>query len=63
MDVRAEGSVALDDLDVTAEAGGQYQALIKTFAVDVNDGVLDLRFRAVNEAAVVSAITVVPQAP
>ena len=62
MDVQAEGDVVFDDLDVTNEAGGEYQALVKTFAVDVNDGTLDLRFRAVNKAAVVSAIAIVAQA-
>jgi hypothetical protein len=31
--------------------------------VDVEDGTLDLRFRAVNKAAVVSAIAVEAQAP
>jgi hypothetical protein len=62
MDVRAEEDVVFDDLDVTAEAGGAYQALVKVFAVDVSDGTLDLRFRAVNKAAVVSAIAVAPQA-
>jgi hypothetical protein len=61
MDVQAEEDLAFDDLDVTSEAGGEYQALVKTFAVDVNDGTLDLRFRAVNKAAVVSAIAVARQ--
>jgi hypothetical protein len=61
MDVQAEGDVIFNDLDVTAEAGGEYQALVKTFAVDVNDGTLDLRFRAVNKAALVSAIAVAIQ--
>jgi hypothetical protein len=61
MDVRSEEDVVFDDLDVTAEAGGAYQALVKTFTVDVSDGTLDLRFRAVNKAAVVSAIAVGPQ--
>jgi hypothetical protein len=61
MDVQAEEDVVFNDLDVTAEAGGAYQALVKTFAVDVNDGTLDLRFRAVNKAAVVSAIAVAAQ--
>ena len=61
MDVTAEGALIFDDLDVTAEAGGEYQALVKTFAMDVTDGTLDLRFRAVNKAAVVSAIAVAAQ--
>jgi hypothetical protein len=62
MDVQAEDDLVFDDLDVTAEAGGEYLALVKTFAVDVNDGTLDLRFRAVNKAAVVSAVAVAAQA-
>jgi hypothetical protein len=62
MDVRAEEDLVFDDLDVTAEAGGAYQALVKTFAVDVTDGTLVLRFRAENKAAVVSAIAVAAQA-
>jgi hypothetical protein len=61
MDVWAEEDQVFDDLDVTAEAGGEYQALVKTFAVEVGDGTLDLRFRAVNKAAVVSAIAVAAQ--
>jgi hypothetical protein len=61
MDVQAEADVVFGDLDVTAEAGGEYQALVKTFAVDVSDGTLDLRFRAVNKAAVVSGIAVAAQ--
>ena len=62
LDVKAEADVVFDDLDVTAEAGGEYQALVKAFAVDVTDGTLDLRFRAENKAAVVSAIAVAAQA-
>jgi hypothetical protein len=61
MDVQAEGDLAFDDLDLTAEAGGEFQALVKTFAVDVSDGTLELRFRAVNKAAVVSAIAITAQ--
>ena len=61
MDVKAEEDVVFDDLDVTAEASGAYQALVKTFTVDVLDGTLDLRFRTVNKAAVVSAIAVAAQ--
>jgi hypothetical protein len=61
MNVQAEEDLAFDDLDVTVEAGGEYQALLKTFAVDVNDGTLDLRFRAVSKAAVISAIAVAAQ--
>jgi hypothetical protein len=63
MDVMAEENVALQGLDVNAEAGGTYNALVKTFTVNVSDGRLDLRFVVVNKAAVVSAIAVVPRAP
>ena len=61
MDVKAEEDVVFDDLDITTEAGGEYQALVKTFAVDVTDGTLDLRFRVENKAAVASAIAVTAQ--
>jgi hypothetical protein len=63
MDVQAEGQTFLDDLDVTAEAGGVYHALVKTLAVGVSDGRLDIRFRAVNGAALVCAIAVEEQSP
>ena len=46
----------------TAEAGGTFNALEKTFTVNVSDGRLDLGFKAVNKAAVVSAIAVAQQA-
>jgi hypothetical protein len=59
MDVVAEGVVALDDLDVDAEAGGLYRALVKTFPVSVEDGVLNLQFLKVSKGAIVSAIEVV----
>ena len=62
MDVVAEGVVALDDLDVNAEAGGLYRALIKTFTVNVSDGTLNLQFLKVDKAAIVSAIAVVERA-
>lgn len=61
MDVKAEGAVVLDHLDIAAEAGGLYRALVKTFVVSASDGVLDLEFVAVNKAAVVSAIGAVQQ--
>jgi hypothetical protein len=62
MDVLAEGGVALDDLDVNAEAGGLYRALVRTFPVTVEDGVLNLQFVKVNKGAIVSAIEVVERA-
>jgi len=62
MDVVAEGQVALDDLDINAEAGGLYRALVKTFPVTVEDGVLNLQFLRVGKGAIVSAIEVVERA-
>lgn len=61
MDVLAEGSLVFNDLDVNAEAGGTFQALIKTFNTPVTDGTLDLDFVSVNKQAVVSGIAVVQQ--
>ena len=58
MDVLAEGEVALDNLDIKAQAGGAYRALIKTFTVNVSDGRLDLKFVKVNKAALVCGIEV-----
>jgi hypothetical protein len=61
MDIWSEGNLIFDDLDVETEAGGTYQALIKTFSVNVTDGTLDIQFQMVNKAALVSAIAVVQQ--
>ncbi len=62
MDVSAEGAVVLNDMNVNAEAGGAFTALIKTFNVSVTDGALNLRFTRVNRAAVISAIAVLSTA-
>jgi beta-galactosidase len=59
MDVVAEGALIFEDLDVRAQAGGPYRALVRTFSVEVSDGRLDVQFTSVNTAAVVSAIAVV----
>ena len=53
VDVCVDGTI--DD----PEAGGLYRALVKTFAVTVEDGVLNLQFIKVNKGAIVSAIEVV----
>jgi hypothetical protein len=63
IDVEAEGQVVFDDLSITAEAGGPYRALVKTFSTPVTDGTLDLRFRVVQSAALVSAIEVANEPP
>jgi hypothetical protein len=41
-DVRIEGLVVLDGLDVVAEAQGQYRALTKTLTVAIQDGQLNI---------------------
>ena len=45
-DVRAEGSLIDDDLDVFREAGGRDAALVKGHLVSVDDGALDLELVA-----------------
>ncbi|NUO79068.1 choice-of-anchor D domain-containing protein [candidate division KSB1 bacterium] len=58
MDVLAEGGVVFNDLNINAEAGGTFMALVKNFAVNVTDGRLDLDFVRVNKQALVCAIEV-----
>lgn len=45
-DVNIEGDNSLVDFDITEEAGGAGTALVKTFEVNVGDGVLNLDFTA-----------------
>ena len=61
MDVSAEGTLIFNDLNVNTEAGGTFQALIKTFNVAVSNGTLDLDFVRVNKQALVSGIAVIQQ--
>ncbi|WP_367871213.1 malectin domain-containing carbohydrate-binding protein [Luteolibacter sp. Populi] len=42
-DLKAEGAIAVDDLDIFARAGSNH-ALVVTFPVTVADGILDLEF-------------------
>ncbi len=58
MDVLAEGGVVFNDLNINAEAGGTFTALVKNFAVNVTDGRLDLDFVRVSKQALVCAIEV-----
>jgi prepilin-type processing-associated H-X9-DG protein len=70
MDVSAEGSLRLDNLDVHAEAlklkasafepGERKFAIVKAFDVDVADGTLNLDFAGVVGEAVVSAVVAIP---
>ena len=59
-DVSAEGSLALDNYDIVADAGGARLATAETFHVAVRDGRLDLSFKGVVGEALVGAIAVVP---
>jgi hypothetical protein len=47
MDIYAQGDLVLDNLDVAARVG-RYQALTRTFRVQVKDGTLRLRFDRAN---------------
>lgn len=61
MDVSAEGSLVFNDLNINTEAGGTFQALVKTFNATVSDGTLNLDFVRVNKQALVCGIAVVQQ--
>ena len=57
-DVKAEGKVVLDNLDIYREAGGKNVAHDETFRVEVTDGRLDLDFVSLVNNAQVNAIAV-----
>ncbi len=59
-DVLLEGSVVLDNFDVFQAAGAANTAVTRTFAVQVNDGVLNIDFVSIVDFAKVSAIEVGP---
>ncbi|MFQ5709246.1 MAG: FG-GAP-like repeat-containing protein, partial [bacterium] len=56
-DVSIENALVLDNLDIYAEVGHD-AALVKSFDVEVTDGVLDVTFAAVVEEPKISAIEV-----
>jgi hypothetical protein len=56
-DVTAEGTLMLDNLDVAAAVGAN-NALVRSFAVNVSDGVLNLGFPPVVEDPMVSGVEV-----
>lgn len=58
MDVLLEGAVAIDDLDIFAEVGGNTAYVSPAVEVDVTDGVLDIDFQGVLAQALVSALEV-----
>ncbi|MGI9254995.1 MAG: malectin domain-containing carbohydrate-binding protein, partial [Thermomicrobiales bacterium] len=59
-DVDAEGEAALQDFDIYAEVGAD-TALVKSFDVDVDDGMLEIEFRGLVDRPVVSAIEILQQ--
>jgi subtilisin family serine protease len=48
MDISAEGSLVLDNVDIAGQSGGRYRALDREFLVEVHDGVLDLKLVSVH---------------
>ncbi len=58
-DVKAEGQLVIDDLDIWSLVGAN-AALSKTFEVGVSDGVLNLDFLSQIDNAKVSSIKVIP---
>jgi hypothetical protein len=59
--VTAEGRPVVDDLDIVAEAGGQYRALVEPIDVTVTDGILDLGFTSTVNASQLAALQVIPR--
>ena len=59
-DVTAEGSLALNDYDIVADAGGAQRAVAQRIDVNVADGKLDLGFTGVVGQAMVGAIVMLP---
>jgi hypothetical protein len=57
-DVKAEGKMILDDLDIFSAAGGKNKAYDVTVPVTVNDGILNLDFITVKDNAKISAIQI-----
>ena len=61
--VTGEGQSLLTNYDVWTDAGGQNNAVVKKFNVNVSDGILNLNFAASKDQAKVSSIEVIPTAP
>ncbi len=57
-DISAEGVLIYNDLNINAEAGGRFTALVKNFSTSVNDGTLNLVFTKVTRQALVCGIEV-----
>jgi Domain of unknown function (DUF4347)/Malectin domain/Glucose / Sorbosone dehydrogenase/IPT/TIG domain len=61
--VKGEGQSLLNNYDIWTDAGGQNQAVIKKFNVNVADGILNLDFTTAKDQAKVSFVGVIPTAP
>jgi len=61
--VTSEGQALLTNYDIWADVGGKNQAIIKTFTVNVTDGILNLNFAASKDQAKVDFIQVTPTTP
>ncbi|OQX87440.1 hypothetical protein B6D60_03885 [candidate division KSB1 bacterium 4484_87] len=59
-DVKIEGKLVLNDLDIFDEVGN-YEAMERTFLVQVTDGVLDIQFIKIKDSPKISAIEVASQ--
>ena len=57
-DVQAENQLAIDNLDIYAEAGGKGMILEKSLQVDVQDGMLNLDFTSTINNAKISGIEI-----
>lgn len=57
-DVTVEGILALDDLDIYAEAGARNTALVKTLPVTVTDGQIDIAFVGVTRDALLCTLLI-----
>ena len=60
-DVLIEGDLKLDDYDVFQEVGG-FKGVVKTFAIDSQDGAVNIDFQRVTQNPAIKAIEVLPSA-
>ena len=58
MDILAEGTEKVSNLDIALEADGSYKALTRSFTVEVKDGQLNLRLVAIKDKSLVNTIRV-----
>jgi hypothetical protein len=61
--VTGEGQSLLNNYDLWTDAGGKNKAIVKTFTVNVTDGILNLNFTASKDQAKVDFIEVIPTTP